>query len=244
MSLEDQSIKPNSRHCLFQPVTHCIFELDGLLINSERLRSESIQKILDPFGHTFGFDLKMRCMGKPLSQQADLIVANYNLPLNRTEFEHRLKLLSRGDLGRIKVLPGVERLLKHLHDFNIPMAIGSSSCRNSFNAKTLRHPKLFDVFHHVVLSGSDEEVKRGKPAPDIFLTTASRFDERPEPAKCLVFESSLLGMEAALAAGMQVVLVPDPLVSIRTSAPATLRLRSLEAFRPQYFGLPPLLGSS
>jgi len=92
----------------------------------------------------------------------------------------------------------------------------------------------------VVLSGSDEEVKRGKPAPDVFLTTASRFEESPEPSKCLVFESSLVGMEAALSAGMQVVLVPDPLVSIRASAPATLRLRSLEGFKPQYFGLPPL----
>ncbi|KAH8279906.1 hypothetical protein KR054_010417 [Drosophila jambulina] len=239
MSREDLSTKPYLRRCLFQPVTHCIFELDGLLIDSERLRSESIQKILDPFGHTFGFDLKQRCMGKPESEQVDLIVATFGLPLNRCEFENQLKLLSRGDIGRVKLLPGVERLLKHLHDFNIPMAIGSSSCRSSFDANTRRYSRLIDLFHHVVLSGSDEEVKRGKPAPDIFLTAASRFDESPEPSKCLVFESSLLGMEAALAAGMQVVLVPDPLVSIRTTTAATLRLKSLEGFRPQYFGLPP-----
>ncbi|KAH8393607.1 probable pseudouridine-5'-phosphatase [Drosophila serrata] len=242
MSQEDQSIKPNLRRCLFQPVTHCIFELDGLLIDSERLRNDSIQKILDPFGHTYGFDLKMRCMGKPESEQVDLIVNTYDL--NRYDFEHQLKLLSRGEYARLKLLPGVERLLKHLHDFNIPMAIGSSSCRNSFEAKTRRYSRLFDVFHHVVLSGSDEEVKKGKPAPDIFLATASKFNESPEPSKCLVFESSLLGMEAALAAGMQVVLVPDPLVSMRSSALATLRLKSLESFRPQYFGLPPFLRSS
>ncbi|KAH8239015.1 hypothetical protein KR038_012080 [Drosophila bunnanda] len=242
MAHEDQSSKPYLRRCLFQPVTHCIFELDGLLVDSERLRGDSIQKILDPFGHTFGFDLKMRCMGKPEAEQVDLIVSTYDL--NRCEFENQLKLLSRGEFARVNLLPGVERLLNHLHAFNVPMAIGSSCCRNSFDAKTSRHSKLFDVFHHVVLSGSDEEVKKGKPAPDLFLTTASRFDGSPEPSKCLVFESSLLGMEAALAAGMQVVLVPDPLVSLRTSALATLRLKSLESFRPQYFGLPPLLRSS
>lgn len=230
MAHEDQGLKSYLRRCLFKPVTHCIFELDGLLVDSDRLRSESIQKILDPFGHTFGFDLKMRCMGKPESEQTDLIVNTYNLPLNRAEFDNQLKLLSRSDLGRTKLLPGVERLLKHLHSFNIPMAIGSSSCRHSFDVKARRYSRLFDVFHHVVLSGSDEEVKKGKPAPDIFLTTASRFEEAPEPSKCLVFDSSLLGMEAALAAGMQVVLVPDPLVSIRTSAPATLRLRSVRMF--------------
>jgi len=146
----------------------------------------------------------------------------------------------RGKMGFIRLMPGVERLLHHLKAFNIPMAIASGCCRDSFRIKTRRHSRLFDVFHHVVLSGSDEEVKRGKPAPDVFLTTASRFEESPEPSKCLVFESSLVGMEAALSAGMQVVLVPDPLVSFRASAPATLRLRSLEGFKPQYFGLPPL----
>ncbi|KAH8251352.1 hypothetical protein KR032_009326 [Drosophila birchii] len=240
---EDQSLKPNVRRCLFQPVTHCIFELDGLLIDSERLRSAAIQKILDPFGHIFSFDLKMRCMGMPESDQVDLIMATYDLPLHRSEFAKKLQVLNRGDFARVKLLPGVEALLKHLHDFKVPMAIGSSNCRNSFEAKTRRYSKEFDVFHHVVLSGYEEEVKKRKPAPDLFLTTASRFDENPEPSKCLVFEASLLGMEAALAAGMQVVLVPDPLVSTRASALATLRLKSLEGFKPQYFGLPPILMS-
>ncbi|XP_033173666.1 probable pseudouridine-5'-phosphatase [Drosophila mauritiana] len=229
-----------SRMCSFQPVTHCIFELDGLLIDSERLRTETVQRILDPYGHTYSFDLKMRCMGKPDSEQAALIVKTFNLPFSMTEFENQQELQCRGKMGFIRLMPGVERLLHHLNSFNIPMAIGSGCGRDSFRIKTRRHSRLFDVFHHVVLSGSDEEVKEGKPAPDVFLTTASRFEDSPEPNKCLVFESSLVGMEAALAAGMQVVLVPDPLVSIRASAPATLRLRSLEVFKPQYFGLPPL----
>ncbi|KAH8351912.1 hypothetical protein KR084_000576 [Drosophila pseudotakahashii] len=240
MSEEDQGTKLSSRRCSFQPVTHCIFELDGLLIDSERLRTESVQKILDPYGHTYSFDLKMRCMGKPNAEQAALIVNTFHLPFSLTEFESQQELQWRSKLGFIRLMPGVERLLNHLNEFNVPMAIGSGSCRDSFRIKTRRHSRLFDVFHHVVLSGSDEEVRQGKPAPDIFLTAASRFGDSPEPSKCLVFESSLVGMEAALTAGMQVVLVPDPLVSIRASSPATLRLRSLEGFRPQYFGLPPL----
>ncbi|EDW87249.1 probable pseudouridine-5'-phosphatase [Drosophila yakuba] len=240
MSEEDGSRKASSRLCNFQPVTHCIFELDGLLIDSERLRTESVQKILEPYGHTYSFDLKMKCMGKPDSEQAALIVNTFNLPFSQTEFENQQELQCRGKMGFIRLMPGVKRLLNHLKSFNIPMAIGSGSCLDSFTIKTRQHSRLFDVFSHVVLSGSDEEVKLGKPAPDIFLTTASRFEDAPEPSQCLVFESSLVGMEAALAAGMQVVLVPDPLVSINASAPATLRLRSLETFRPQYFGLPPL----
>ncbi|XP_044315995.1 probable pseudouridine-5'-phosphatase [Drosophila rhopaloa] len=240
MSEEDQGVRSHSRRCSFQPVTHCIFELDGLLIDSERLRTECVQKILEPYGHTYSFDVKMRCMGKPDAEQAELIVNTFNLPFSRSEFEAQHELQSHSKLGFIRLMPGVERLLKHLDGFNVPMAIGCGSCRDSYRIKTRRHSRLFEVFHHVVLSGSDEEVKEGKPAPDVFLATASRFEDSPEPSKCLVFESSLVGMEAALAAGMQVVLVPDPLVSIRASAPATLRLRSLEGFKPQYFGLPPL----
>nr|XP_016929329.1 probable pseudouridine-5'-phosphatase [Drosophila suzukii] len=240
MSEEGVGTKMGLRRCSFQHVTHCIFELDGLLIDSERLRAESVQKILDPYGHTYSFDLKMRCLGKPDSEQASLILNTFNLPFSLTEFENQQEQQCRSKLGFIRLMPGVERLLNHLNEFNVPMAIGSGSCRDSYRIKTRRHSRLFDVFHHVVLSGSDDEVKEGKPAPDIFLTTASRFKDSPDPSKCLVFESSLVGMEAALAAGMQVVLVPDPLVSIRASAPATLRLRSLEGFRPQYFGLPPL----
>lgn len=152
-----------SRQCSFQPVTHCIFELDGLLIDSERLRTETVQRILDPYGHTYSFDLKMRCMGKPDSEQAALIVNTFNLPFSMTEFENQQELQCRGKMGFIRLMPGVERLLHHLKAFNIPMAIASGCCRDSFRIKTRRHSRLFDVFHHVVLSGSDEEVKRGNP---------------------------------------------------------------------------------
>ncbi|KAH8293243.1 hypothetical protein KR018_000971 [Drosophila ironensis] len=230
----------SARHCFFQPITHCIFELDGLLIDSERFRSEAIQRILDPFGHTYSFDLKLRCFGRPESELAEIVVNAYKLPFGQSEFAVQHELQCRGNLGKINLMPGVEPLLKHLQKAKIPMAIVSSSTREDYRIKTRRHTRLFNVIHHVVLSGSDGDVKTGKPAPDIFLTAASRFEDPPEPSKCLVFESSLLGMEAAMAAGMQVVLVPDPLVSVQLSNAATLRLRSLEAFKPQYFGLPML----
>ncbi|XP_017155196.1 probable pseudouridine-5'-phosphatase [Drosophila miranda] len=229
----------SSRHCCFRPVTHCIFELDGLLLDSERLNTRAVQQILDPFGHIYGFDLKLRCMGKPSPESADMIIDSYGLPLSRTQFQRLHRLHSRNHLGSVGLMPGAERLLRHLHASHVPMALETSGSRESYDLKVRPHAQLFEVFQHAVVGGSDSEVKRCKPSPDIFLTAAARFKDPPEPENCLVLESSLLGMEAALAAGMQVVLVPDPLLSIRLSAPATLRLRSLEAFRPQYFGLPP-----
>ena len=79
-------------------------------------------------------------------------------------------------------------------------------------------------------------MKEGKPAPDIFLLAAERLGI--EPAKCLVFEDAPSGMEAALAAGMSVVVVPDPNMDHSLYRNASQILSSLKDFDPEYWGLP------
>ena len=77
------------------------------------------------------------------------------------------------------LLTGAEMLLRHLHSKGVNIALATSSNRESYELKTSHHREVFDLFHHVVTGGSDPEVKRGKPSPDVFLTCASRF---PNPA--------------------------------------------------------------
>ena len=139
-------------------------------------------------------------------------------------------------MPKIELLPGVEKLIRHLHKCKIPMGVATSSSAYNVEKKIINHEELFSKFSHVT-TGSDPELKNGKPSPDIFLLSASRFGVLPE--KCLVFEDSVNGIEAAKAAGMQSVMIPNVGLDPALTKNATLLLRSMECFRPEDFGLPP-----
>lgn len=132
-------------------------------------------------------------------------------------------------------LPGVIRLTKHLYQNQIPSAIATSSSRHHFNMKTIHHQQWLSLFDCFVL-GDDPEIRQGKPAPDIFLIAAKRLGANPE--QCLVFEDSIAGMEAALAAKMSVVAIPDPDLDKTLYRNAHQILNSLTEFQPQLWYLP------
>lgn len=158
------------------------------------------------------------------------------------DFVAQYEACMRKNYHKIALMPGAERLIKHLSSKNIPIAIATGSAHVSFDKKTghigdiLRKP-----FHHHVYAGSDPEVKRGKPQPDVFLIAAKRFDQPPKDMKSvLVFEDAINGVKAALAAGMQVILVPDKKIDLsHINIKPTQTLDSLENFKPELYGLPP-----
>lgn len=74
-------------------------------------------------------------------------------------------------------------MLQHLKKNNVPIALATSSSQESSDLKTQKWQHLFDLFNHKVYGGTDPEVLRGKPNPDIFLIAAQRFPDNPEPSK-------------------------------------------------------------
>ncbi|XP_068144173.1 probable pseudouridine-5'-phosphatase isoform X1 [Drosophila tropicalis] len=220
-------------------VTHCIFDMDGLLLDTERLYTEATQMILDPYGKQYTFAVKEQIMGLQTRPLAEFLVKEYDLPITWEEYAAKQKENAQLLMRNAGLMPGAERLLRHLHAQKIPFCLATSSSADMFELKTTLHRELFDLFNHRVCGSSDAEVKNGKPAPDIFLVAAQRFTDIPKPESCLVFEDSPNGVTAGISAGMQVVMVPDSRLSKERCAHATQVLASLEDFKPEQFGLPP-----
>ncbi|XP_057421206.1 (DL)-glycerol-3-phosphatase 2 [Lotus japonicus] len=223
------------------PITHVVFDMDGLLLDTEKFYTEVQELILARYNKTFDWSLKAKMMGNKAIEAARVFVEETGISdsLSAEQFlvereDTLLKLFPTSDL-----MPGASRLLKHLHAKGVPIALATGSLRKHFELKTQRHGELFSLMHHVVV-GDDPEVKHGKPSPDVFLAAAKRFEGGPvDPCKVLVFEDAPAGVLAAKNAGMSVVMVPDARLDKSLHAEADQVLNSLLDFNPCEWGLPP-----
>ena len=129
----------------------------------------------------FSRELQARTAGKQAEDAARLIVeeccpASSLSPLQfLAEMDEEIRPL----LATASLKPGVARLVDHLADHKVPVAIATSSRQSNSQLKMSGHPEIFAKFHHAVFGSDDPEVVRGKPNPDIFLVAASRFPDPP-----------------------------------------------------------------
>jgi pseudouridine-5'-monophosphatase len=209
--------------------------MDGLLLDTEPFYTEVTQAIVGRYGHIFNWSVKSRMIGKPAIESARILVDALRLPITPEAYLKEREAMLAALFPKAQAMPGARRLTEHLARHGIPQAVASSSKRLEFDLKVTQHREWFSCFQCFVL-GDDPELKKGKPAPDIFLIAAKRLGA--EPARCLVLEDAPSGVEAAGAAGMPVVAVPNPEMSLEPFGKASQLLSSLELFEPSHWGLP------
>jgi pseudouridine-5'-monophosphatase len=218
-------------------ITHVIYDLDGLLLDTETLYTEATRQIVGRYGKTFDWSIKANMIGRPALDSARHLINSLDLSITPEQYLEEREQLLADKFPTAQPLPGAERLTQHLAANGIPQALATSSSQHLLQLKIQHHRTWFNLFDTVV-TGDDPEVKHGKPAPDIFLTAAKRLGGA-EPKHCLVFEDAPSGMEAALAAKMSVVVVPDPHMDKAVYAKASQILTSLTEFDPSVWELPP-----
>ncbi|XP_063547095.1 probable pseudouridine-5'-phosphatase [Cydia strobilella] len=222
----------------FRSVTHCIFDMDGLLLDTELVYKKMVTQLCAAYGHEYTDELMMKVLGGTEQRLSEILCKELNLPVSAKEFRNQLLELGDRMLAGTPLLDGAEIIIRHLHKSKVPFALATSSSERSVVTKVAAHKELFKVFNHMVMGSSDPEVKFGKPNPDIFLVAAARFPDKPHPSQCLVFEDSPHGVTAGISAGMQVVMVPDPHLDRKLTEHATIVLPTLSKFQPELFGLP------
>ncbi len=179
-----------------------IFDMDGLLLDTERVYFQTFRTAHDTLGLPQNDDLFMSIIGldRP-SSQAVLrgIFADAHPEFEAAWHAHAIDALS----GAIPVKPGVRDLTTALAAANIPYAIATST-KTDHAHENLARAGIADLFDTLI--GGDQ-VQNGKPAPDIYLRAAETLGIAP--ARCAAFEDSENGVRAALAAGMITTQVPD-----------------------------------
>jgi pseudouridine-5'-monophosphatase len=222
-------------------ISHVIYDNDGLLLDTEPFYTKAHQIIASRYGKVFDWTVKSKMIGLRAEDSAKVMLNALQLPFSVAEYLDARKHLLEEMFPQAEPMPGAVRLTTHLHRIAVPQAVATSSDRYSFDLKITRHREWFSIFRCVV-TGDDPEIKHGKPAPDIFLLTAKRL--QAPPSSCLVFEDSPAGVEAAHAAGMRVIAVPDPNMDDGAYGSADQIIHSLNELDLSVWGLQPMPVSS
>jgi HAD superfamily hydrolase (TIGR01509 family) len=201
-----------------------IFDMDGVLVDSEPLHLRATQAALGTRGPSYTERDNRSFFGATDADLLRLLRILFNLPdttaaLVEAKTAHLITMIRTEGLLR----PGVPLVPLTLRQAGLPLALATASRQPVIKA-VLERVGLDRAFGAVV---SGDEVARGKPAPDGFLMAARRL--AVEPARCLVVEDSRNGILAAKAAGMLVAAVPCPATSHEDFSGADFVLPNLEA---------------
>jgi HAD superfamily hydrolase (TIGR01509 family) len=189
---------------LRHPAKAVVFDMDGLLFDTESLYGQAILRAAQELGCDMSLEVFYRFVGTPWHSNRRLMIEQYgeSYPADalRDAWMRHFGILVEAGL---ELKPGAIELLDLLDTLGLPRAIATSSSHETVRHHLDRH-RLARRFHAVVAAG---DYLNSKPAADPFLRAAERLGV--EPRQCLALEDSHNGVRSASAAGMMTVMVPD-----------------------------------
>ncbi|TIB61720.1 hypothetical protein E3P78_02657 [Wallemia ichthyophaga] len=181
---------------------YVLFDLDGLLIDSERVYTEVTNEILLPYGKKFNWTLKANMMGKHERVACEYLVNALQIPLTVDEYIAQRNAKQNEAWPRLALRPGALELVTHLKAHNIPIAVATGSRKSSLmqkcNAPVVHH--LMSLFGENCVTADDDVNGVSSPSKENLLARDS----------CLVFEDAVPGVQAGLNGNMKVIWVPEP----------------------------------
>ena len=178
----------------------CLFDLDGLLLDTEPLHSRGWSEAATHFGAQLSNDQLLQLKGRRRLDCAALVSSWLPRPVESDALLAVQQPIVRALLPNAKAMPFAQQLVEHCDHRGIPMALVTSSSFEAVSFKAAPHPWLKRI--QLRVHGDDPDLEAGKPDPAPFLLAASRLGL--DPKTCWALEDSLAGTAAAVSAGCQV----------------------------------------
>ena len=182
------------------PARAVIFDMDGVLVDGEPLHFAAARDVLAGFGAELTWETYTDWIGETFDTIWPDIQRRFALPVERGEYERAFGPRVQEQYERHAVaMPGARDLLGRLRDAGVPLGLATSTKRPRVDIALAR----LDFARFLTVTVCGDEVSRGKPDPEIYLTAARRLGVPPE--RCLVLEDSPAGVASARAAGMRAI---------------------------------------
>jgi len=181
-----------------------VFDLDGLIANTEDLYEQAGETVLRRRGKTYDAVLREQMMGRPVADALQLMIDRHSLPdpLDALMCECKEAMLALLATS-LAAMPGLYELLDELEAANLPVAVATSGPRE-YAKHVLTQLKVNERFQFVL---SADDIRRGKPDPEVYLLAAERLQLAPR--QMMALEDSGNGCRAAVTAGAFTVAVPN-----------------------------------
>lgn len=195
--------------------------MDGTLLNTEDLYTEASSTVLQRYGKgDLSWDIKLDLQGRPGLEATKRLLAHYKLDVSAEQFASETAEVQSKLWHKALFLDGALELIQALKAKGIPIALGTSSAKDKYEAKTQNHQETFKLFDGHIVTGDDIRIPtgRGKPHPDIWHVCLDSINqeritkglETISIEDCLIFEDGIPGVVSAQNANAHVIWIPHP----------------------------------